>query len=70
MYYHLVENCSGMQNASAHSVATANADGKLPCPSCFGESVSWVHLTDGALTVYSSSEEVNAEIAISSINNH
>ena len=70
VYYHLMENCSGMQNASAHSVATANADGKLPCPSCFGESVSWVHLTDGALTVYSSSEEVNAEIAISSINNH
>lgn len=59
-----------MQNASAHSISTANADGKKPCPSCFGESVSWVQLYDGALTVYSSSEEVNAEIAISSINNH
>ena len=64
IYYHLIEDCSGMQNASAHSIATANADGKLPCPSCFGESVSWVQLTDGALTVYSSSEEINAEISI------
>ena len=64
VYYHLAEDCSGMQNASAHSIATANADGKLPCPSCFGESVSWVQLTDGALTVYSSSEEINAEISI------
>ena len=64
MYYHLMEDCSGMQNASAHSIATANADGKLPCPSCFGENVSWVQLTDGALTVYSSSEEINAEISI------
>ncbi|MDO5324724.1 MAG: hypothetical protein Q4G06_11960, partial [Clostridia bacterium] len=70
VYFHLIEDCSGMQNASAHSISTANADGKKPCPSCFGESVSWAHLTDGALTVYSSSEEVNAEIAISSINNH
>ena len=64
VYYHLAEDCSGMQNASAHSLATANADGKLPCPSCFGENVSWVQLTDGALTVYSSSEEINAEISI------
>lgn len=64
VYYHLAEDCSGMQNASAHSIATANADGKKPCPSCFGESVSWVQLTDGALTVYSSSEEINAEISI------
>ncbi|MDY5221521.1 MAG: hypothetical protein SPH82_13285 [Eubacteriales bacterium] len=64
MYYHLAEDCSGMQNASAHSISTANADGKKPCPACFGESVSWVQLTDGALTVYSSSEEINAEISI------
>ena len=63
-YYHLIEDCSGMQNASAHSIATANADGKKPCPTCFGENVSWVQLTDGALTVYSSSEEINAEISI------
>ena len=64
MYYHLAEDCSGMQNASAHSISTANADGKKPCPSCFGESVSWVQLSDGALTVYSSSEEINTEISI------
>ena len=63
MYYHLAEDCSGMQNASAHSISTANADGKKPCPACFGESVSWVQLTDGALTVYSSSEEINTEIS-------
>ena len=53
-----------MQNASAHSIATANADGKKPCPSCFGESVSWAQLTDGALTVYSSTGEINTEISI------
>ena len=64
VYYHLMEDCSGMQNASAHSVATANADGKLPCPSCFGENVSWVQLYDGALTVYSSSDEINTEISV------
>ncbi len=64
VYYHLIEDCSGMQNASAHSISTANADGKKPCPSCFGESVSWVQLTDGALTVYSSSEEINTEIIV------
>ena len=64
VYYHLAEDCSGMQNASAHSVATANADGKKPCPTCFGESVSWVQLSDGALTVYSSSEEINTEISV------
>ena len=64
IYYHLIEDCSGMQNASAHSIATANADGKKPCPSCFGESVSWAQLTDGALTVYSSSVEINTEISI------
>ena len=63
MYYHLMEDCSGMQNASAHSISTANADGKKPCPSCFGESVSWVQLSDGALTVYSSSVEINTEIS-------
>lgn len=63
-YYHLIEDCSGMQNASAHSIATANADGKKPCPTCFGESVSWAQLTDGALTVYSSSVEINTEISI------
>ena len=64
MYYHLMEDCSGMQNASAHSIATANADGKKPCPSCFGENVSWAQLTDGALTVYSSTGEINTEISI------
>ena len=64
MYYHLMEDCSGMQNAAAHSIATANADGKKPCPTCFGESVSWVQLSDGALTVYSSSEEINTEISV------
>lgn len=64
IYYHLIEDCSGMQNASAHSIATANADGKKPCPSCFGESVSWAQLTDGALTVYSSTGEINTEISI------
>ena len=64
MYYHLREDCSGMQTAAAHSIATANADGKKPCPTCFGESVSWVQLSDGALTVYSSSEEINTEISI------
>ena len=63
-YYHLIEDCSGMQNASAHSIATANADGKKPCPSCFGENVSWAQLTDGALTVYSSSDAVNTEIIV------
>ena len=63
-YYHLIEDCSGMQNASAHSIATANADGKKPCPSCFGENVSWAQLTDGALTVYSSTGEINTEISI------
>ena len=68
IYYHLIEDCSGMQNASAHSIATANADGKKPCPSCFGESVSWAQLTDGALTVYSAPDAVNTEIAVSSIN--
>ena len=65
VYYHLAEDCSGMQNASAHSIATANADGKLPVPSCFGENVSWVQLYDGALAVYSSSDEINTEISIS-----
>ena len=64
IYYHLIEDCSGMQNASAHSIATANADGKKPCPSCFGENVSWAQLTDGALTVYSSTGEINTEISI------
>ena len=64
MYYHLMKDCSGMQNASAHSIATANADGKKPCPTCFGESVSWAQLTDGALTVYSSTGEINTEISI------
>ena len=64
VYYHLMEDCSGMQNASAHSISSANADGKKPCPSCFGKSVSWVQLTDGALTVYSASDEINTEISI------
>ena len=64
IYYHLIEDCSGMQNASAHSIATANADGKKPCPTCFGENVSWAQLTDGALTVYSSTGEINTEIAV------
>lgn len=64
IYYHLIEDCSGMQNASAHSIATANADGKKPCPTCFGENVSWAQLTDGALTVYSSSDAVNTEIIV------
>lgn len=64
VYYHLVEDCSGMRNAAAHSIATANADGKKPCPSCFGEGVIWVQLSDGALTVYSSSEEINTEIIV------
>lgn len=64
IYYHLIEDCSGMQNASAHSIATANADGKKPCPSCFGENISWAQLTDGALTVYSSFDEINTEISI------
>lgn len=63
-YYHLIEDCSGMQNASAHSIATANADGKKPCPTCFGENVSWVQLTDGALTVYSAPDAVNTEIIV------
>ena len=64
VYYHLIEDCSGMQNASAHSISTANADGKKLCPSCFGESSIWVQLSDGALTVYSSSEEINTEISV------
>lgn len=64
IYYHLIEDCSGMQNASAHSISTANADGKKPCPTCFGKNISWAQLTDGALTVYSSSVEINTEISI------
>ena len=42
VYYHLVEDCSGMRNASAHSISSANADRKKPCPTCFGEGVIWV----------------------------
>ena len=69
VYYHLMEACSGMQNASAHSISTANADGKKPCPICFGESVIWVQLSDGALTNYSAPDEINTEIIVSSVNN-
>ncbi len=36
-YYHLYEDCSGMQNASATTLSEAQAQGKQPCPVCMGE---------------------------------
>ena len=54
-----------MEDANLMSIAEALSLGKNPCSSCFGENVSWVQLYDGALTVYSSSDEINTEISIS-----
>lgn len=33
-YYHLYNNCTGMVNATAHTLAQAKADGKLTCENC------------------------------------
>ena len=34
VYYHGDEQCSGMKNAAPHTLAEAEADGKLRCPEC------------------------------------
>ena len=35
-YYHTLENCGGMTNASKMTLETAKARGLLPCPDCAG----------------------------------
>ena len=36
-YFHLTPNCSGMRNASAHTLKSAVSWGKRHCPACIGD---------------------------------
>ena len=37
VWFHLSPNCSGMQNAGAHTLRELFQCGKLPCPACFAD---------------------------------
>ena len=40
IYYHINANCSGMRNASAHSLSEAVGAGKVHCPVCIGDDMN------------------------------